>query len=112
MYWYHSVRRSAVRSSQHYVVPTYEPQLHLFIAVTGTVKLLWVSAPSHFEGNMEEVSREEAQSKKARVFNRKHNFYRNTRCANVAQEEQSALPAGVINVNEDSDDDEAGDSHF
>ena len=38
---------------------------------------------------------------------RKHNFYRNTRCTSVAQEEQSALPAGVININEDSDDDEA-----
>ena len=56
---------------------------------------------------MEEVSRQEQQSKKAKVFNRKHSFYRNTRCTSMAQEEQSALPAGVININEDSDDDGA-----
>ena len=60
-----------------------------------------------YKGNMAEISREEQQSKKAHVFNRKHNCYRNTRCTSVAQEEQSALPAGVININEDSDDDEA-----
>ena len=52
-------------------------------------------------------SHEKQQLKKAQVFNRKHNCYRNTRCTSVAQEEQSALPAGVININEDSDDDEA-----
>ena len=56
---------------------------------------------------MEEVSRQEQQSKNARVFNRKHTCYRNTRCTSMAQEEQSALPAGVININEDSDDDGA-----
>ena len=56
---------------------------------------------------MEEISRQEQQHKKAKVYNRKHNCYRNTRCTSVAQEEQSALPAGVINLNEDSDDDEA-----
>ena len=56
---------------------------------------------------MEEVSRQEQQSKNARVYNRKHSFYRNTRCTSMAQEEQSALPAGVININEDSDDDGA-----
>ena len=60
-----------------------------------------------YKGNMAEISRKEQQSKKAHVFNRKHNCYRNTRCTSVAQEEQSALPAGVININEDSDDDEA-----
>ena len=60
-----------------------------------------------YKGNMEEISRQEQQSKKAKVYNRKHNCYRNTRCTSVAQEEQSALPAGVININEDSDDDEA-----
>ena len=56
---------------------------------------------------MEEVSRQEQQSKNARVFNRKHSCYRNTRCTSMAQEEQSALPAGAININEDSDDDGA-----
>jgi len=60
-----------------------------------------------YKGNMEEISRQEEQSRKAKVYNRKHNFYRNARCTNAAQEEQSALPGGVINVNEDSDDDEA-----
>ena len=60
-----------------------------------------------YKGNMAEISREEQQSKKAQVFNRRHNCYRNTRCTSMAQEEQSALPAGVININEDSDDDEA-----
>ena len=60
-----------------------------------------------YKGNMAEISRAEQQYKKARVSNNRHNCYRNTRCTNVAQEEQSALPAGCININEDSDDDEA-----
>ena len=59
-----------------------------------------------YQGNMAEVSRQEEQSRKAKVFSRKHDFYRHTRCTSVAQEEQSALPAGVINVNEDSEDDD------
>ncbi len=70
------------------------------VADTRVLKML-------YKGNMEEISRQEEQSRKAKVCNRKHNFYRNTRCTSVAQEEQSALPAGVININEDSDDDEA-----
>ena len=60
-----------------------------------------------YKGNMEEISRQEQQHKKAGVFNRKHNCYRNTRCTSTPQEEQSALPAGVININEDSDDEDA-----
>ena len=40
------------------------------------------------------------------IFNGKHNFYRNTWCVSVAQEEQSALPAGIINSHEDSSDDD------
>ena len=35
------------------------------------------------------------------------NYYRNTRCTCMAQEEQSAIPAGVFNVYEDSDDEDA-----
>ena len=62
-----------------------------------------------YRGNMAEVSRQDEQLKKAKVFNQKHNYYRNTRCTSVAQEEQSALPAGVTNVHEDSDDDDAYD---
>ncbi len=60
-----------------------------------------------YKGNMEAISRQEQQHKNARVYNRKHNCYRNTRCTSTAQEEQSALPAGVINTNEDSDDEDA-----
>ena len=59
-----------------------------------------------YQGNTAEVNRQEEQSRKAKVFSRKHDFYRHTRCTSVAQEEQSALPAGVINVNEDSEDDD------
>ena len=59
------------------------------------------------KGNLTEQSRSEQHQKKARVYNHKHSFYRKTRCTSVAQEECSALPAGVFNVNEDSDDDEA-----
>ena len=59
-----------------------------------------------YKGNVEEVSRFEEQARKAKVCNRRHGFYKNTRCTSTAQEEQSALPAGVINVREDSEDDE------
>ena len=60
-----------------------------------------------YKGNMEEVCRSEEQARKATVVNRRHDFYKQTRCTSTAQEEQSALPAGVINRNEDSSDDEA-----
>ena len=57
-----------------------------------------------YEGNVAEVSRRDEQARKAKAYNQKHDYYRNTRCTNVAQEEHSALPAGVFNVNQDSDD--------
>ena len=60
-----------------------------------------------YKGNVAEVDRREEQTRKAKVYNRKHDYYRNTRCTDVAQEEHSALPAGVFNVNEDSDDEDA-----
>ena len=60
-----------------------------------------------YKGNLTEVERKEQCTKRARVFNAKHSYYKNTRCTTLAQEESSALPAGVFNVNEDSDDDEA-----
>ena len=41
------------------------------------------------------------------MFTQQHIFYNHTRCTSVAQEESSALPAGVFNANEDSDDDDA-----
>ena len=53
---------------------------------------------------MDEIARQDHVSRKAKVFNAKHNFYRHTRCTSIAQEEASAPPAGVINVNEDSDE--------
>ena len=59
-----------------------------------------------YKWNMEEANRSEEQARKAKVFNRRHNFYKGTRCTSTAQEEQSALFAGVINVNEDSSDEE------
>ena len=31
------------------------------------------------------------------VFHQRHDYYKKTRCISVAQEEQSAIPAGVIN---------------
>ena len=60
-----------------------------------------------YKGNLEERNRSEAQLRKSSVANHKHSFYRKTRCTSTAQEEQSALPAGVLNVFEDSDDDAA-----
>ena len=60
-----------------------------------------------YGGNMEELSKSEEQMRKGKVFNRpKHDFYKQTRCTSTAQEEQSALPAGVINRHEDSSEDE------
>jgi hypothetical protein len=59
------------------------------------------------QGNVQEASRREEIKRKCNAVSHKHIYYRNTRCTSVAQEEQSALPAGVINVNEDSDDDDA-----
>ena len=70
-------------------------------ADTRIIKLL-------YQGGVQDLSRKEEQVRKGGVSNtRKHDFYRHTRCTSLAQEEQSALPAGVMNVNEDSDDDEA-----
>jgi len=59
-----------------------------------------------YKGNVAAVSREDEQLKKARIVNAKHTFYKNTRCTSRAQEDQSALPAGVINRYEDSSDDD------
>ena len=59
-----------------------------------------------YKGNIEEMNRCVEQTRKAKAVNSKHDFYRHTRCTSTAQEEQSAMPAGVINVNEDSEDEE------
>ena len=59
-----------------------------------------------YEGNLAEVNRRDAQTRKAKVFNQRHDYYKNTRCSSVAHEEQSAIPGGVINQHFDSSDDE------
>ena len=58
---------------------------------------------------VEEFSCAEEQKRKAAVFNNapKHSYYKNARCTSRAQEEHSAHPAGVLNINEDSDDPDA-----
>ena len=53
---------------------------------------------------MTEVNQREEQVRESKASNRKHDYYRNTRCTSTAQDEQIALPAGVFNVNEDSED--------
>ena len=60
-----------------------------------------------YKGNIEEVPKQQELPRKGKLVNPKHGFYRNTRCGCVVQEAQNALPAGVANVYEDSDDDEA-----
>ena len=44
------------------------------------------------------------QLRKGGIYNPKHGYFKRTRVTCTAQEEQSALPAGVINVHEDSED--------
>ena len=57
---------------------------------------------------MEEVNRRAERERKGTVVGRKqrHTYYKHTRCSSAAQEEQSALPMGVLNIHEDSSDDE------
>ena len=58
-----------------------------------------------YKGNVQELNRNEEQRRVSTVHGQRHDYYRHTRCTGVAQEEQSAVPAGAINVYEDSDDD-------
>ena len=58
---------------------------------------------------VEEVSREPEVQRKVCAARHEHTVYRNTKVTSRAQEEQSAIPAGVRNVMEDSDDDELCD---
>ena len=60
-----------------------------------------------YKGSMKDLPRAPIQNEKAKVNNSRHSYYRHTRCTSVAQEEQSALPAGVTNINQDSDDEDA-----
>ena len=59
-----------------------------------------------YKGNVAEVDRREEQQRKTCNVNRRHDFYRKTRCSSTAHEEQSAMPGGVINMHEDSDDED------
>ena len=60
-----------------------------------------------YKGEITQVDRHQERQRKSGIFNNRHNFYKHTRCTSVVQEEQSAMPAGVINRCEDSDDGEA-----
>ena len=55
---------------------------------------------------VEEVERWGEVERKSTIVQTRHNFYRQTKVTSHAQEEQSALPAGVINTYEDSTDEE------
>ena len=50
---------------------------------------------------VEEVDRSNEVERKTTVLPAKHNFYKETKVTSLAQEEQSALPAGVLNTYED-----------
>ena len=55
---------------------------------------------------VEEVERWSEVERKSTVVKTRHTFYKQTKVTSLAQEEQSALPAGVMNVHEGSDDDD------
>jgi hypothetical protein len=55
---------------------------------------------------LEELDRSSEVQRKSTVVKAKHNCYKQTKVTSHAQEEQSALPAGVTNVYEDSTDEE------
>ena len=56
---------------------------------------------------MEERAWQEQLSSKTKTFHvAKHGYYRKTRVDSVAQEMQSALPAGVVNVHVDTAEDD------
>ena len=60
-----------------------------------------------YQGNLAELDRRAEQERKSVLVNKKHDFYRATRCTCTGQEESSAMPAGVMNTYEDSDDEDA-----
>ena len=57
--------------------------------------------------NVEEVTRQPELQRRTIAARHAHNVYRNTKVTSRAQEEQSAMPAGVKHVWEDSDGDES-----
>ena len=56
---------------------------------------------------VEEVERWSEVERKSAVVKTRHNFYKQSKVTSLAQEEQSALPAGVLNTYEDTTDEEA-----
>ena len=60
-----------------------------------------------YQGNLAELDRRAEQDRKSVLLNKKHDFYRSTRCTCTGQEASSAMPAGVMNTYEDSDDEDA-----
>ena len=74
-------------------------------APEGTSLLRQLRGATH----VEQVSRQPELQRRTAAARHRHNVYRNTKVTSRAQEEQSALPAGVTNVMEDSDGDEAWD---
>ena len=55
---------------------------------------------------VEELERSSEVARKSTVVKTRHNFYKQTKVTSHAQEEQSALPAGVLNTYEDTTDEE------
>ena len=55
---------------------------------------------------VEELDRWNEVDRKTTVVKTRHNFYKQTKVTSLAQEEQSALPAGVLNTYEDTTDEE------
>ena len=55
---------------------------------------------------VEELERWSEVERKSTVVKTRHNFYKQTKVTSLAQEEQSALPAGVLNTYEDTTDEE------
>ena len=57
-------------------------------------------------GDIMALNRQDEQHRRGKAFNPRHDTYKKTRCTSTAQEEQSAMPVGVINRCADSDDEE------
>ena len=56
---------------------------------------------------MEEMDRWNEVERKSTAVKTRHNFYRQTKVTSLVREEQSALPAGVLNTYEGTTDEEA-----
>jgi hypothetical protein len=59
------------------------------------------------DGYLQEINKNDEAKRRCATENARHDYYKRTRCTNVAEEEQSATPWGVKNVCADSDDEDA-----